>query len=266
MPPWRAAAAAALLLAVPPACRAADPAAAPAREDASAPAASAARSPGALPLLGLSTTLPIYWSESGDIAQTLASPAPPHFARTELEQAWRLQPLDTLDAASLAPLRFLLLAQPRALTGEENVALDAWVRGGGRLLLLADPWLTGHSEFGIGDPRRPQDVALLSPILARWGLELTFAEEDSTEERWLETPAGPLPVELAGQWRLVPTEADAPASCRLAADAVLAECTIGRGRATILADAALVDGERGDERRAAALRAVARRAFAGETR
>ena len=50
------------------------------------------------------------------------------------------------------------------------------MRGGGRVLLFADPMLTRHSAFALGDRRRPQDVVLLSPILARWRLELQFDE------------------------------------------------------------------------------------------
>ena len=65
-----------------------------------------------------------------------------------------------------------MMIQPRPLSPQENVALDNWVAAGGRLLLFADPALTEDSAFAIGDRRRPQDVVLLSPILARWGLEL----------------------------------------------------------------------------------------------
>lgn len=49
----------------------------------------------------------------------------------------------------------------------ENVALDDWVRAGGARALFADPLLTFNSRFSIGDRRRPQDVATLSPILTR---------------------------------------------------------------------------------------------------
>ena len=75
----------------------------------------------------------------------------------------------------------LLLAQPRALSGPENVALDAWVRGGGHLLLFADPMMTGESRFGIGDRQRPQDVILLSPILNRWCRDPQF---DQNQPQW----------------------------------------------------------------------------------
>ena len=142
---------------------------------------------------------------------------------------------------ALAPLDHLLLAQPRALSPAENVALDEWVRAGGRLLLFADPMLTSHSQFAIGDPRRPQDVALLSPILARWGLELTFDTTQPQGERIEEAFEMAIPVDLAGAW--VPFASEAPGECAIVASGIAARCRIGKGQVFLLADAALLDGE-----------------------
>src|SRR5688500_18207995 len=135
-----------------------------------------------VPELGLMGTIPIYWGEAGDFGEVLAGSGNAHWARARLETDYQLSPLDTLDEDSLAGIDLLLLAQPRALSPAENVALDAWVRGGGRLLLFADPMLTGESRFAIGDRRRPQDVILLSPILDHWGLAVAFDDD---------RPAGP---------------------------------------------------------------------------
>ena len=193
------------------------------------------------PALGLLTTLPIYWAESASFADTLASDAPPHWAREMLSRRYDLQPVDSLDAATLAPLRHLMLAQPRALSGTENVALDDWIRAGGELLLFADPRLTGHSIYPIGDRRRPQDVVLLSPILTRWGLELTFDETQPLGEGSALVLGQPLPTNLAGKFRPVATSADAPSDCRIIADGLVAQCRIGAGQAVIVADAALLE-------------------------
>jgi hypothetical protein len=121
-----------------------------------------------------------------------------HWARPVLEQRFRLVPLDYLSADALAPHDTLLLAQPRALSAEENVALDGWVRGGGSLLLFADPMMTGESRFNLGDRRRPQDVALLSPILTHWDLELVFDDSQAAGLRFLGGNGPQLPVNLAG--------------------------------------------------------------------
>lgn len=190
---------------------------------------------GYAPELGLMGSIPIYWGESADIGALLDGGSEPHWARARLESGYRLRPLDTLDARSLADLRFLMLAQPRPLSPEENVALDSWVRGGGRLLLFADPLLTGESRFAIGDRRRPQDVILLSPLLEHWGLTLQFDPEGLAGVRSVESVDGPIPVDLPGQF-----VADG-GHCALSAGSLLARCAIGKGRAVILADAALLD-------------------------
>jgi hypothetical protein len=206
--------------------------------------------------IGLFTSLPILWEESEDLAGLLRSEAPPHWARTVIAERGAIVPLDLLTA--LRPgLSRLVIAQPRPLSPEENVALDRWVRGGGRLVLLADPALTEHSRFPVGDPRRPQDLVLLSPILARWGLELVFVEDQPRGERMIALSDGDLPVDLPGSWRTLQG-----GTCVISGEGVLAECRIGSGRVLALADAALLDRNPGDARRARMLGALLDRGFA----
>ncbi|MFA6219365.1 MAG: ABC transporter [Erythrobacter sp.] len=194
-----------------------------------------------LPALGLFGTIPVYWGESDDIGEVLASDARPDWVRSRLEQRFALVPLDALEDDTLAGQQRLLLAQPRALAPSENLALDRWVRAGGRALVLADPMLTRRSMFPIGDPRRPQDVALLSPILARWGLELRFDERQGDAERWIAEGGGELPVRLAGEFVTVPH--DGAANCILSASKLVARCRVGAGQVTLVADAAVLDGD-----------------------
>ena len=197
------------------------------------------------PELGLLTTLPIYWSESFDIGETLDSEGKPHWVRSALESEYALRPLDTLtgDESALERLDYLLLAQPRALAPEENVALDDWVREGGHALIFADPFLTDASRFAIGDRRRPQDVVLLSPILRRWGLELRFDEAQPDGEHTLEFEGEAVPVNLAGT--LVAVEGSAPSDCSILAEGLIARCDVGKGEVTVVADAALLEHDRG---------------------
>lgn len=198
--------------------------------------------PGERPALGLMTTLPLFWAEAGNMGDLLAAEARPGWVREELDGRFVLEPLDTLDEASLAPLKRLVLAQPRALSPAENVALDAWVRGGGRLLLFADPMLTRQSRYAVGDRRRPQDVALLSPILAHWGLELLFDDAQGEGERNREIAGRAVPVNLAGSFHII-----AGSSCAAAPGAVLVRCRVGKGQVVALADAAVLDDpESGD--------------------
>ena len=205
--------------------------------------------PGERPAAGLMTTLPLIWAEAGDMTELLRADGEANWVREELEAGLVVEPLDTLDEAALVGLDRLVLAQPRPLSPAENVALDEWVRGGGRLLLFADPMLTRVSRFPVGDRRRPQDVVLLSPILTHWGLDLLFDEDQAEGEREVEIDGAAIPLDLAGSFRLRPG-----ARCALSGDAVLVRCRIGKGHVVALADAAVLDDPEGgalDARRAA---------------
>lgn len=154
----------------------------------------------------------------------------------------RVVPLDTLAGPSgslpLPSDALLVLAQPRPLMPEENVALDAWVRHGGRLLLFADPMLTASSRLPLGDLRGPQWVAMLSPILRHWGLELQFDPAQPAGERMVDVTGTLLPVNSAGRFAV-----SRHARCRLQGGAIVAECRIGKGRVLAIADAAVFDGD-----------------------
>lgn len=192
--------------------------------------------------VGLMTTLPLLWGEAADVGELLAAKGGSGWVRQEVEARFVIEPLDTLEPAALARLDRLVLAQPRPLAPQENVALDAWVRDGGRLLLFADPILTRHSRFPIGDRRRPQDAVLLSPILAHWGLELMFDEAQSEGERRHEILGTDVPLNMAGSFRF---RAGAP--CEAVSGAVVARCRIGKGQVVALADAAVLDDPEGGD-------------------
>jgi len=226
----------------------------------------AARSgPQEKPQVGLMTSLPIYWSEDSAFEATLSQKLPQHWARIHLERRYRLVPLDTLAAADTAEpsaifseLKLLVLAQPRPLAPADFAALDTWVRGGGRALIFADPMLTEHSEMGIGDPRRPQNSALMSPIFARWGLRQTFDEIQTEEVSQVSLEGNSIPVHLFGRFDLIES---GEAECRVIAEGLIADCAIGSGRAFVVGDAALIDGHRGGADQKTALKLLLDRAF-----
>lgn len=191
--------------------------------------------------IGLFTSLPILWRETPGLAGLLDSDAPAHWAQAVIAGHGRLVAIDTL-APGGGPLplpadAILIVAQPRPLTPQENVALDDWVRSGGRLLLFADPMLTFPSAYALGDNRRPQDVVLLSPILARWGLSLNFDETQPAGEHEVELLGAVAPVNLPGSFALAPG-AD---GCAIEAAGLAARCRIGTGHVLALADAALLE-------------------------
>ena len=224
--------------------------------------------------LGLFTTLPVYWNETARLSDYLAPDHESHWARAVLERCHTLRALDTLtagnprtgpeaqeDVAGLAGLDYLLMAQPRILTPAENVVLDDWVRAGGRVLLFADPMLTAHSIHPLGDQRRPADVVVLSPILARWGLRLVFDEGQLPGERVAAVAGARMPVDMTGALVAMPT-GGREASCHPQNGGLWAQCRIGRGWVLILADAALLDEDGADRAmRIAGLTALLGKAF-----
>lgn len=212
--------------------------------------------------VGLFTTLPILWNEANDVAGMLKSADPPHWARTAIAARGPVSGLDTLAGPGgrgpLDSLKRLVIAQPRPLSPDENVALDAWVRGGGQLLLLADPALTAESAFAVGDPRRPQAVVLLSPILARWGLDLHFDDAQPFGERTGEVMGMAVPVNLPGHFTT-----RGQSNCRLWGEGLAASCAIGQGRVIAVADAAVLERDDPAGTRAKALNGLLDAAFVG---
>lgn len=147
-------------------------------------------------------------------------------ALTALETRYKVVPVATTDAASLKQGRLLLMAHPLAQTAENLVALDDWVRRGGRVLLLADPRLEWPSKRPLGDKLRPPPSFADTGLLKHWGLTL-------------ESPAegGPVSRELGKKQVLAWSPGTLSGSCRIGAAGFAAYCTIGRGQVTVVADA-----------------------------
>src|SRR3546814_8176639 len=88
------------------------------------------------------TSLPIYWSEGADVALIAAGQGELPWVRGALEARYRLKPVDTLGAIDgrdpLTGIDRLMVVQPRALSPQDNLALDRWVMDGGHLFLALD--------------------------------------------------------------------------------------------------------------------------------
>ncbi len=209
---------------------------------------------------GLFTSLPILWNESADLADMLKPQQAEHWAKPLIAGGGAVIPLDTLSAASLKGLKYLVLAQPRALSPDENVAIDTWVRNGGKLLLLADPMLTAETMFSLGDKRRPPDIVVLDPVLNHWGLRLEAVEGGAADEQVEQVMSIAMPMHLPG--RLTVTD---PAACRAWDEGLAATCKVGKGGVLVLADAALLEPEGKVDVRAKALRLLLETAFVGES-
>ena len=179
------------------------------------------------PVLLLLTSLPVMFGEEFSL-DAAGSPL-----LDALETRYRVQAIATTSPSELAHGRLLLMAQPLAQPAENLVALDQWVRGGGKVLLLADPLLEWADHRALGDVTRPPPMFSDTGLLGHWGLTL-----DTPEAR------GEQPSEIGGE----PVTAISPGrlsgECALSGDGLVARCRLGNGEAVIVADADFVDWNR----------------------
>ena len=188
------------------------------------------RPPGQRPTLALLTSLPLVFGESFSLSSG-GSPA-----LTRIEQRYNVVPIGVADAASLAGKRYLLMAHPRAQPASALVELDQWVRGGGRVLLIADPQLDWDSKRSLGDPFRPPPSFADTGLLAHWGIRL-------------DGPVGDGPVLARVRDREIATFSPgrlSASSCAIAGDGLVARCRLGKGLATVIADADFLNVARDD--------------------
>lgn len=190
------------------------------------------------PELYLISSLPLLFEEGFGLEPASGETA------SFLRDHYRVIPIDL--PSELPESGVLLAAQPRALPAEELVALDAWVRAGGKLLLLADPLLEWPSDRPLGDRLRPPISFADTGLLAHWGLRL-----DAPDARGLKVARyDGLALAYVSPGQLVKTGG----TCVVEQDNIIASCRLGRGRVTIVADADLLDqttieallGRRGD--------------------
>jgi hypothetical protein len=175
------------------------------------------------PPVALLTGLPLVWGEGG---------AAPPAASALLSEAYTPRPIDVATPETLRT-GLLLIAQPRPPGPAGLVAIDRWVRGGGRALILTDPALRWPSDLALGDPRRAPLDDGLAPLLAHWELSLeppgsgpTLVTRDIAGRR----------LTMAAPGRFA---AQGPV-CAIREQGLMADCRIGRGRALLLADADLL--------------------------
>ena len=176
--------------------------------------------PGERPALLLLTSLPLMFGEQFSIEGGGSD------ALTTLEKHYRVLPISVTDPAELRRGQLLLMAHPPAQTAEDLVALDEWVRDGGKVLLLADPMLEWPSERPLGDPLRPPPMFADTGLLAHWGLRL-----DAPDER------GPKMSRIGGREVLTASPGSLHGQCDISPDRVVARCKIRKGVATVVADA-----------------------------
>src|SRR5947209_1851628 len=158
------------------------------------------------PPLLLLTSLPLIFGEDFSLAG--GSPA-----LKRLEGRYRVVPISVTSPGELTKGGMLLMAQPLAQTAENLVALDDWVRGGGRVMILADPLLEWSSKRPLGDPLRPPPMFADTGLLGHWGLRLDAPDVPGAAART-----------LSGYRILTVSPGTLYGRCRISADRLTADC------------------------------------------
>jgi len=176
--------------------------------------------PAERPRLALLSSLPLLFGEE------FALETPKLAAIARIERKYAIVPIPIADAASLDSQSLLLMAHPRAQPAEVLVELDAWVSRGGRVVLLADPALKWESSRPLGDRTRPPPDFADTGLLDHWGLRMSVGAAHE------------------GALRAVDRR------CTVIADGLIGRCRVGRGSASVIADAdfMMIEGEEADRR------------------
>jgi hypothetical protein len=171
--------------------------------------------------------LPLIWGEEGGLGGR------PTAFYTALDRAYRVRPIDAATSTLLRTASLLLMAQPRPPGPAALIAIDGWVRSGGRALILTDPALRWPSDLGLGDPRRAPSDDGLGPLLMHWGLGLEPTQEGKA---LIMRHVDGRRLVMAAPGRFVVRDGQ----CVVTLDGLMADCAIGRGRVLLLADADLL--------------------------
>jgi len=177
------------------------------------------------PALLLLTSLPIVFGEEFSLETTGSE------TLKRLERRYRVIPIATTSKKELGQGNLLLMAQPFAQPAEDLVALDDWVKSGGKAVLLADPMLERHDSRALDDATRPPPMFADTGLLAHWGVRL-----DSPDE------LGPKAATVGGQKVTLVSPGSLSGSCAISNDSFVARCKIGKGQAVVIADADFLEG------------------------
>ncbi len=178
------------------------------------------------PIVHVLTSLPLLFEEGFGLEPAKGE------AANFLRDHYRLEPIDL--PSELPKDGVLLAAQPRALPAEELVALDEWVRDGGKLLLLADPLLEWASKGPLGDRLRPPVSFADTGLLAHWGLRLDAPDQQGVSYDQMNGA-----VAFISPGTLVKVGGD----CAIEEGGWKALCQLGKGHVAIIADADFLNVE-----------------------
>lgn len=189
------------------------------------------------PRIQLMTSLPLVWGDGASMESILSGGSEPAPIYRYWQQRYEMTAVDSLENLATQDPDIVILAQPRAMDPADLTDLDAWVRAGGAVIILTDPDLVWPSRLPLGDPRRPLASGFLSPLLGHWGLELVGVAENGAEV--LDLRFGNHVFASQGVGKLEPVEAGEASgvNCDWSATDFIVQCSVGKGQATIVADA-----------------------------
>lgn len=151
-----------------------------------------------------------------------------------LRRQFSVRLVDDATSTGLVDTDVLLLAHPRTLSPQSLVAIDAWVRAGGKAIVLADGLSSWPPTYALGDPRNPPVTSMLGPLLTHWGVRLDApSPADSGSRDWWQ---GRQRLRLLSPGQFVQENG----GCSLSNDGIYGDCAIGAGRVLLLADADLL--------------------------
>lgn len=193
------------------------------------------------PRLMLMSSIPLQWGEAsmGDIAKGAAEASP---LFEHLLESNRVIVMDDFQKLGEPGSASLLLIQPRALAPRELVELDGWIRRGGTAIIFADPALDWPSDLPLGDQRRPLFTSLLTPMFRHWGLELALPVGEDNADAEIMAGEYRLSPKSAGIW--LKADGKPSAGCAIRNDQFMASCSVGKGRALLVADADVLHEDR----------------------
>lgn len=190
--------------------------------------------PADAPVVTMLTGLPLRWSAGRDLAAMIAEGTNDDPALVRLTATGPVSLVDSIVDPVPPRGSTLLIAHPRALAPQELVAIDAFVRGGGRAVVLADALSGWPARHPLGDPRNAPVTSLLTPLLDHWGVTLGAAPSGESAAMPVDIDGARLRLFSAGRFDRLPTGCGAYAGRRVAL------CSIGEGEAWLVGDADMI--------------------------
>lgn len=189
------------------------------------------------PHIQLMTSLPLVWGDDASMESILSGGSEPAPIYQYWQEQYDITAVDSLENLVPDDPDIVILAQPRAMDPADLTDLDSWVRSGGDVIILTDPILVWPSELPLGDPRRPLASGFLSPLLDHWGLELVRVEENSADIANLRFGGYSFATRGVGRLENLKSRHATDIACETSTANFLVQCSIGKGQASIVADA-----------------------------